>query len=67
MIQFWGKGGRSPIKKEEPRHAGAGLCLQHGHDRAAGFAFAGFTNNDKANEFLKPYYREGWELPEISV
>ena len=26
-----------------------------------------FSNNDKANEFLKPYYRKGWELPENSV
>ncbi|MFC1781309.1 Gfo/Idh/MocA family protein [Planctomycetota bacterium] len=26
-----------------------------------------FTNNDKANEFVKPYMREGWELEDITV
>ena len=26
-----------------------------------------FTNNDKANEFIKPNFRKGWELPDISV
>ncbi len=26
-----------------------------------------FTNNDKANEFVKPHFRKGWELKEISV
>jgi predicted dehydrogenase len=24
-----------------------------------------FTNNDAANEFVKPAYRKGWEIPEI--
>ena len=26
-----------------------------------------FTNNEKANEFVKPHFRKGWELKEISV
>lgn len=26
-----------------------------------------FTNNDKANEFIKPNFRKGWELKEVSV
>jgi hypothetical protein len=26
-----------------------------------------FTNNEKANEFVKPHFRRGWELKEISV
>src|SRR5262249_19189082 len=26
-----------------------------------------FTNNEKANEFVKPRFRKGWELKEISV
>lgn len=26
-----------------------------------------FTNNEKANEFIKPHFRKGWELPEITV
>ena len=26
-----------------------------------------FTNNDKANEFVKPHFRKGWELPELSA
>jgi predicted dehydrogenase len=26
-----------------------------------------FTNNEKANEFVKPEFRKGWELNEISV
>jgi len=26
-----------------------------------------FTNNDKANEFIKPNFRKGWELKEITV
>jgi hypothetical protein len=24
-----------------------------------------FTNNDKANEFLKPQFRKGWELKDV--
>jgi predicted dehydrogenase len=26
-----------------------------------------FTNNEKANEFVKPYMRKGWELKDITV
>jgi hypothetical protein len=26
-----------------------------------------FTNNEKANEYVKPYMRKGWELAEIKV
>ncbi len=26
-----------------------------------------FTNNDKANEYVKPYFRQGWELEDITV
>ncbi len=26
-----------------------------------------FTNNDKANEYVKPYFRPGWELEDITV
>ena len=26
-----------------------------------------FTNNEKANEFVKPKFRKGWELPDITV
>jgi hypothetical protein len=26
-----------------------------------------FTNNEKANEFIKPYFRKGWELQDITV
>jgi hypothetical protein len=26
-----------------------------------------FTNNDAANEFVKPSFRSGWEIPEIKV
>jgi len=26
-----------------------------------------FTNNEKANEYVRPYMRKGWELPEIKI
>jgi hypothetical protein len=26
-----------------------------------------FKNNDKANEFIKPMFRKGWELKDIKV
>ncbi len=26
-----------------------------------------FTNNEKANEFVKPNFRKGWELPDVGV
>ena len=26
-----------------------------------------FTNNEKANEYVKPYMRKGWELEDINV
>jgi hypothetical protein len=26
-----------------------------------------FTNNDKANAFVKPQFRKGWELKEVSA
>jgi predicted dehydrogenase len=26
-----------------------------------------FTNNEKANEFVRPYFRKGWELKDIKV
>ncbi len=26
-----------------------------------------FTNNNKANEYIKPYMRKGWELKDITV
>ena len=26
-----------------------------------------FTNNEKANEFVKPHFRKGWELEDIEV
>ena len=26
-----------------------------------------FTNNEKANEFIKPHFRKGWELKEITL
>lgn len=26
-----------------------------------------FTNNEKANEFVRPHFREGWELDDINV
>jgi len=26
-----------------------------------------FTNNEKANEFVRPYFRKGWELKDINV
>lgn len=25
-----------------------------------------FTNNEKANDFVRPYFRKGWELPDIA-
>jgi hypothetical protein len=25
-----------------------------------------FTNNEKANEFIKPHFRKGWELQDIT-
>jgi predicted dehydrogenase len=26
-----------------------------------------FTNNERANEFIKPKFRKGWELPDVTV
>ena len=26
-----------------------------------------FTNNEKANEFLKPKFRKGWEIQQVTV
>ena len=25
-----------------------------------------FTNNEKANEYIKPYFRKGWELEDLT-
>ena len=27
----------------------------------------GFTNNEKANEYVKPRFRKGWELKDITL
>ena len=64
LFDFAGERGTLPNREgRTPARAGAGrgwvklggAVLQHGHDHVAGFAFADFTNNDKANEFLRPY------------
>jgi hypothetical protein len=26
-----------------------------------------FTNNEKANEYISPYFRKGWELKDITI
>ncbi len=26
-----------------------------------------FTNNEKANDFVKPRFRKGWELKDVTV
>jgi len=36
------------------------MACQHGKNLR-------FTNNENANEFVKPQFRKGWELNDISV